>query len=243
MFRCLSFSLLLSFNQFRKFFGLHNNRELSNSYHQSHLSPTNDLNEYYNNTHYQSQQIPVGSRTRSETNLHHVSQPGMHLSPRYENRLINGSGTPISTNPLWASPTPAFLGSQPNLLSAHVPIIQRSRQRTSPPPERRMTSMPLQHPLYASHPNNKPTLISHQKENHHKRPGPPPPPPPSNAYKKQLVPLQYLDSQGFILRASEGQLMNNSQYSNRHPLGPSRDYRPHSMNTHVGSTTMLDVYY
>ena len=239
----LVFFFLLSFDLIRKFFGLHNNRELSNSYHQSHASSKNDLNEYYNNTHYQSQQIPTGSRTRSETNLHHVSQSGMHLSPRYENRLINGSGIPISTNPLWTSPTPAYIGSQPNLLSTHAPIIQRSRQHVSPSAERRMASMPLQHPLYASYPNNKPTIISQQKENHHKRPGPPPPPPPSNAYKKQPVPLQYLDSQGFILRASDGQLMNNSQYSNRLPSGVSRDYRPHSMNVHAGSTTMLDVYY
>ena len=244
MFCFLPHSLLEHGIGFRKFFGLHNHHESSNNYHQPHSSSKNNLNEYYNNTHYQSQQIPVGSRTRSETNLHHATQPGIHLSPRYENRLVNGSGIPISTNPLWTSPTPAMLGSQPNLLTSHGPIIQRHRQHLSPPIERRMTSMPLQHPLYASHPNNKPLILSQQKENEYKRPGPPPPPPPSNLYKKQSVPLQYLDTQGFILRASDGLLVNNSQqYSNRLPPGVSRDYRPHSMNVHGGSSTMLDVYY
>jgi hypothetical protein len=232
----------------RKFFGRNNNNyELPNSYHQSHSSSKNDLNDYYNNTHYQHQQIPAGSRTRSETNLHHDSQPGMHLSPRYENRLVNGSGAPISTNPLWTSPVPAIIGSQPNLLSPQATNMQAQlRHQLSPQIERRMTSVPLQHPLYASYPNNnnnKSLIISQQKENEHKRPGPPPPPPPSNAHKKQTIPLQYLDTHEFILRASDGQLVKNSQYPNRLPPGVTRDYRPHSMNVHANSTTMLDVYY
>ena len=189
--------------------------------------------------------MPVGSRTRSETNLHHHSQPGMHLSPRYESRLINGSGGPISTNPLWTSPAPAIIGSQPNLLSPQSSNVQAHlRHQLSPPIGRRMASAPLQHPLYASYPNNKLSTASQQKENEQRRPGPPPPPPPSsNGHKKPTVPLQYLDTQGFILRASDGQLVKNSQYPTRPAPGVSRDYRPHSMNVNDNSTTMLDVYY
>jgi hypothetical protein len=230
----------------RKFFGRNNNNyELPNSYQQPHSSSRNDLNEYHNNTHYQHQQMAAGSRTRSETNLNHDPQPGMHLSPRYENRLVNGSGAPISTNPLWTSPAPGILGSQPNLLSPQISNTQAQlRRQLSPQIERRMTSVPLQHPLYASYPNNKSLIISQQKENEHKRPGPPPPPPPPlNGYKKPTIPLQYLDTHEFILRASDGHLLQNSQYPNRLVPGVTRDYRPHSMNVHGNSTTMLDVYY
>jgi hypothetical protein len=232
----------------RKFFARNNNNnnyELPNSYHQSNSSSKNDLNDYYNNTHYQHQQMPAGFRTRSETNLHHDPQPGLHLSPRYESRLVNGSGAPISTNPLWTSATPSIIGSQPNLLTPQTFNVQAQlRRQLSPPIERRLTSVPLQHPLYASYPNNRSLIISQQKENEQKRPGPPPPPPPpSNAHKKQTVPLQYLDTHEFILRASDGQLVKNSQYPNRPAPGVTRDYRPHSINVHGNSTTMLDVYY
>jgi hypothetical protein len=230
---------------YRKIFTRNNNNyELPNSYHQSQSSSKNNLNDYYNNTHYQHQQMPAGYRTRSETNLHYSSQPGMHLSPRYENRLANGSGTPISTNPLWASTTPTVLGSQPNLLSPESSMVQAHlRRQLSPPVERRMTSVPLQHPLYASYPNNKSSITLQQQENELKRPAPPPPPPPSNSNKKQTAPLQYLDTHEFILRASDGQLLQNSQYPNRPVPRVSRDYRPHSVNVNGNSSTMLDVYY
>jgi len=230
---------------YRKLFTRNNNYELPNSYHQSHSSSKNDLNDYYNNTHYQHQQMPGGCRTRSETNLHYDPQPGMHLSPRYESRLANGSGAPISTNPLWTSVTPTIIGSQPNLLTPQGSIVQAHvRRHLSPLTERRMTSVPLQHPLYASYPNNKPSVIIQQQEHEQKRPAPPPPPlTPTNSNKKQTTQLQYLDTHEFILRASDGQLLKNSQYPSRPTPGVSRDYRPHSINVNGNSSTMLDVYY
>ncbi len=230
---------------YRKFFTRNNNYEIPNSYHQSHSSSKNDLNDYYNNTHYQYQQMPAGYRTRSETNLHYDLQPGMHLSPRYENRLVNGSGAPISTNPLWTSPTSAIIGSQPNLLKPHNSVVQpHHRSQLSPTIERRLTSVPLQHPLYVSYPNNRSLFTpQYQQENEPKRPAPPPPPPPTNSNKKQTTQLQYLDTQEFILRASDGQLTRNSQYPNRPAPAISRDYRPHSINVNGNNSTMLDVYY
>lgn len=188
--------------------------------------------------------MPVGHRTRSETNLHYDAQAAMHLSPRYENRLVNGSGAPISTNPLWTSPTPAIIGSQPNLLTSQGAIVQAHRYPVNAPVERRLTSVPLQHPLYASYPNNRSPQSTQQQENEQKRPiPPPPPPPPTNPHRKPTAQSQYLDTHEFILRASDGQLMPNSQYSNRLAPGISRDYRPHSMNINGNSSTMLDVYY
>ena len=162
----------------RKIFTRNTNYLTPHSYHQSHSSSRNDLNDYYNTTHYQSQQLPAGNRTRSETNLHYDVQPGMHLSPRYESRLMNGSGTPFSTNPLWTSTTQANIGSQPNLLAYQGSIIQpQYRSHLSPSADRRMTSVPLQHPRYTNYPHNKPSTTSLQKENEQRRPGPPPPPP------------------------------------------------------------------
>jgi hypothetical protein len=229
---------------YRKFFPRNNNYELPNSYHQSNSSSKNDLTDYYNNTHYQHQQMPAGYRTRSETNLHYDPQSAMHLSPRFENRLVNGSGAPISTNPLWTSATPTIIGSQPNLITPQGAIVQAPlHRRLSPTNERRMTSVPLQHPLFVSYPNNRSLVTTQQQENQQKRPAPPPPPPPTNSNKKQTTQLQYLDTHEFILRASDGQLMKNSQYPSRPAPGISRDYRPHSMNVNGNSSTMLDVYY
>jgi hypothetical protein len=241
-------SLFISNVSYRKLFTRNNNYELTNSLHQSNSSSRNDLNAYYNNTHYQRhQQIPNGHRTRSETSVHYESQPGMHLSPRYESRLASGSGAPISTNPLWTAVSPSMMGSQPNLLAYQSTKVQAPIHRQlSPPIERRMTSAPLQHPLYASYPNTRPSITTQQQENQQKRPGPappPPPPPPTNLTKRQATQLQYLDTNEFILRASEGQLMKNSQYSSRPAPVISRDYRPHSINMNENSNTMLDVYY
>ncbi|CAF0783547.1 unnamed protein product [Rotaria sordida] len=236
-----------------------NNYELQNSLPQPNSSLKNELNAYYHHTHYQHQhqQIPHEYRTRSETNLLYDPQLRMHLSPRYESRLVNGSGAPISTNPLWTATSPVMIGSQPNLLSYETPIVQASynhnhnnhhhRHQLSPPIQRRTTSAPLQHPLYASYPNNKLSVKTQLQQNQQKRPGPgpapPPPPPPSNSHRKQPTKLQYLDTNEFILRASDGQLLNNSQYSNRPVAGISRDYRPHSINVNGHGSTMLDVYY
>jgi hypothetical protein len=239
-------SLFISNVSYRKLFTRNNNYELTNSLHQSNSSSRNDLNAYYNNTHYQRhQQIPNGHRTRSETSVHYESQPGMHLSPRYESRLASGSGAPISTNPLWTGAASAMVSSQPNLLAPQGPIVQKPiHRRLSPPTERRMTAVPLQHPLYSSHPNNKPSIPTKQNENQQKRPGPAPPPPPSQSNKKQTTQLKYLDTNEFILRASDGQLLKNSQYSNRlAPPVASRNYKPHPIHVNGNSSTMLDVYY
>ncbi|CAF2529679.1 unnamed protein product [Rotaria sp. Silwood2] len=228
----------------KKLFTRNNNYELPNSFPQPNTSLKNELDAYYHNTRYQHQQVPHGHRTRSETNLLYDPQPRMHLSPRYESRLVNGSGAPISTNPLWTAASPVMIGSQPNLLSYETPIVQAPhKHRLSPSTERRNTSAPLQHPLYASYPNNRPSVTTQLQESQQKRPGPAPPPPPSNANRKQPTKLQYLDTNEFILRASDGQILNNSHYSNRPVAGISRDYRPHSINVNGHGSTMLDVYY
>jgi hypothetical protein len=186
--------------------------------------------------------MPNGHRTRSETNLHYDPQSRMHLSPRYESRLVNGSGAPISTNPLWTAASPKMIGSQPNLLVHESSILQEPVHRNlSPPSQRRMSSVPLQHPLYANHSSNKPLVITHQQENQQKRARPLPAPSTSN--KKQTTQSQYLDTKEFILRASNGALLKNSQYSSRPAPGVSRDHRPHSTDVNSNSDTMLDVYY
>jgi hypothetical protein len=105
-----------------------------------------------------------------------------------------------------------------------------------------MTSVPLQHPLYASYPNNKSSLtIQQQQADQQKRPAPAPPP--TNLNKRQTTQLQYLDTNEFILRASDEQSIKNSQYSSRPVTGVSRDYRPHSITINGNDSTMLDVYY
>ncbi|CAF3387861.1 unnamed protein product [Rotaria sp. Silwood1] len=230
----------------KKLFTRNNNYELPSSLPQPNSSLNNELDAYYHNTHYQHQQIPQEHRTRSETSLLYDPQPRMHLSPRYESRLANGSGAPLSTNPLWTATSPVMIGSQPNLLSHESSIIQphhNHNHQLSPPIERRIPSAPLRHPLYASYPNNnKPSVVTQLQQYQQKRPVPPPPPP-SNSNKKQSTQLQYLDTNEFILRASDGQMLNSSNYSNRPVGGISRDYRPPSINVNGHGSTMFDVYY
>jgi hypothetical protein len=234
-------SFIQYFIFYRKLFTRNNNYELSNNLPHQNSSTRNNLDAYYKNTHYK-HQMPNGNRTRSETNLYYDAQSRMHLSPRYESRLVNGSGAPISTNPLWTAASPKMIGSQPNLLAHETSILQEPVHRNlSPPTQRRMTSVPLQHPLYANHSSNKPSLITQQQENQQKRPGPLPIAPSSN--KKQTTQLQYLDTNEFILRASNGALLKNSQYSGRPAPGVSRENRTHSSDVNSNSNTMLDVYY
>lgn len=227
---------------YRKIFTRNNNYELSNDQRRQRSSSRNDLDAYYNNAHYHHRQMPNGHRTRSETNLYYDPAPRMHLSPRYERRLANGSGAPISTNPLWTAASPKMIGSQPNLLTRESTILHEPIHRNlSPPMQRRMTSVPLQHPLYANYSNNKPLVTTQQQENQQKRPGPLSQTPNSN--KKQTTQPQYLDTNEFILRASNGVLLKNSQYSSRHAPDVSRAYRAHSNDLNSNSNTMLDVYY
>ncbi|CAF3319133.1 unnamed protein product [Rotaria socialis] len=239
----------------KKLFTRNNNYELSNNLPQQNPALKNELNAYYHNAHYQQRQMPYGNRTRSETNLLYEPQPRMHLSPRYESRLVNGSGAPISTNPLWAASSPIMIGSQPNLLSYQSCITpaphyyQQQQHQLSSPLEQRITSAPLQHPLYASYPNNNAAIMTRLHENQMKRPvvsAPPPPPPhlqPSHLNRKQTTQSQFLDTNEFILRASDGSLMSSSQYSIRPVTGVSRNHRPHSINVNDHDNSMLDVYY
>ena len=229
---------------YRKRFTRNHNYDLSNGLSQLSSSSKNNLNSYYSNTHYQHHQIPNGHRARSETSLNFDPQSGMHLSPRYESRLANGSGAPISTNPLWTAVSPSLIGSQPNLLTHQSANVQAPVHRhLNPPIERRMTAVPLQHPLYASHPNNKSSVTIQQQADQQKRPAPAPPPPPTNLNKRQTTQLQYLDTNEFILRASDEQSIKNSQHSSRPVTGVSRDYRPQSITINGNDSTMLDVYY
>ncbi|CAF1238378.1 unnamed protein product [Adineta ricciae] len=218
----------------KKLFTRSNNYELQN-----------DLNAYYNNTRYHQQQQlqkPNEVRARSETNLHIQPPHGIHLSPRYESRLANGSGAPIPTNPLWMSTSPTTVGSQPNLLTNHSPTLQAPLYRMlSPPIERRMAPIPLQHPLYAAHPNTKSSVTYYQRESPQKRYEQSIP----SAYisKQQTPPFKYFDTNEFILRASNGNLLNNYQQPARPLSGPSRDHIFQSNNVNTNSNTMLDVYY
>ncbi|UJR35274.1 hypothetical protein I4U23_028038 [Adineta vaga] len=232
----------------KKIFTRSNNYELQNDSSYQNSSLKNDLNSYYNDTHYhkhrhyQQHQKPNDNRTRSETHLHIEPQHGMHLSPRYESRLANGSGAPIPTNPLWAATPPAMIGSQPNLLTNHSPTLQAPLHRMlSPPIERRMTSMPLQHPLYAIHPTNRSSITNHKIENPQRRPEQLPTS--ANINKKQTPPYKYFNTNEFILRASNGNLINHSQYSNRPATSPSQEYRLQPIHINPNSNTMLDVYY
>lgn len=213
-----------------------------------------DLNTYYQNAHYQHQRMPYEHRTRSETNLLYNPQPRMHLSPRYESRLVNGSGAPISTNPLWTATSPVMVGSQPNLLSHQSPIALPSyyhhyRRPSSPMLEQKLTSAPLQHPLYAGYPNNNTVIMARLQENHHKRPPPPPPPVQgSHLNRKETTASsasQCFDTNEFILRAFDGNERSSSNplYLNRSSPKISRDFRPHSVSVTGHEGTKLDVYY
>jgi hypothetical protein len=196
-------------------------------------SSRNDFYDYNNNNNNNNyhHRIQNGHRTRSETHLHYDQQPNMHLSPRYESRLINGSGAPITTNPVWTAPSSNMAGSEPNLLSPQSFIDSKPlHHQLSPQMERRM---PLQHTLYASYSDSKPEIITKQQEKPQKRSAPAQ----YQSNKKPTTQVQYLDTNEFILRASNGQPLRNNQYPDRHV---SRDYRPHSMNL---NGTMLDVYY
>jgi hypothetical protein len=232
---------------YRKLFTRNNNYELTNGASQSNSSSRNDVNNHikhhhqpHNHHHHPHQNfIQNGHRSRSETRLYYDQdqQTNMHLSPRYESRLINGSGAPISTNPLWSAASPSMAGSQPNLLSPQsladsTPLYhQRNSQM-----ERQMSSTHLQHSLYASYPDNKPGMITQQQENQQKRLASGQ----QQHNRKQATQSQYLDTNEFILRASNGQPLRNAQHPNRQV---SRDYRPHSINLNGTDGTMLDVYY
>lgn len=244
---------------YRKIFSRNNNYELTNGISQSNSSSRNDLDNYNHNNnnnhqqhqshhhqhhphHYQQQQqqhqqhdIQNGHRARSETGLYYDQRPSMHLSPRYESRLVNGSGAPMSTNPLWIGPSSNMAGSQPNLLSHQTTLDSTPLyHQLSPQMEKRTPPIPLQHNIYASYPDNKPDIMIKQQENQQKQSAPTR----QQSNRKQATQSQYFDTNEFILRASDGQpLRNNIQYPNRHS---SRDYRPHSMDLNA---SMLDVYY
>ena len=220
----------------RKLFTRNNTFDLANNVQRLDPPARHDLDNYYNKAH---RQAPSAHRARSETNLHYSSQAALHLSPRYESRLASGSGIPISTNPLWSPTTTVTVGSQPNLLTQTESHPRETvHYHFSPTTERRMTSVPLQHPLYASYPNNKPTV--HTRADHsHKRPAPPLPT--VDSTKKLAPKIQYLDTNEFILRASDGPPTKNSQYTSRPATETTRDNRSNATHTH--GNTMLDVYY
>jgi len=160
--------------------------------------------------------IQQGQRTHSETHLYHEQEPVMHFSPHYGSRLVNGSRAPISTNPLWTRPSPTSAGSQPNLFSPSLadssPFYYQFNPRTNH----------TQPNLYGSYPDDKSDQVVKQQKQSNKR---------------QMTKSQYLDTNEFILRASNGQPLRNHHQLNRNI---SRDYRPHSV--HVNGTS-LDVYY
>lgn len=199
---------------------------------QVHPSPQKDFSAY-NNHQPKLTHLPNEHRTRSETRLIDDYQPGLHFNTRYGSRLVNGGGAPLSTNPIWSGQSSSTAGSQPNLLLHEMPVRTTYFPRQiSPSNDRRMISAPVQHPLYASHPHEKsPTDKLQSAAQQAKR------------NRKQTAQSQYLDTNEFILRASNGQLLRPTPYPDRYASGAMKDHRPHSMNIIGSHGTMLDVYY
>lgn len=164
--------------------------------------------------------------------LDHDQQPNGHHNRLYEGRVGKINGPTVMMNPIWAAQSSNISGSQPNLLSSEdffesTPV----HHQPSPQEDTRTSAVPVQNFLYASYPDNKPAM--RKQENQQKKIAPTH----NHLYRKQAAQSQYLDTNEFILRASNGQPLRNSQYPNRHV---PREYRPHSMHDNV---TMLDVYY
>lgn len=215
----------------KKLFSRNNNYDVSSGLSESNSSSRNDLDTHTNPSthhhhHHQHQyRIQHGQRTHSETHLYHETEPLMHLSPHYGSRIINGGGAPISTNPLWTRTSSNTTGgSQPNLLSSSLADSSPCYYHFSPKMNSRIPSNSMQNNIYGSYPDNKSDLAVKQKENQSKRSAP------VQQYrsnKKQITRSQDLDTNEFILRASNDQPLRNNQYQNRNI---SRDYRPHSVN-------------
>lgn len=227
----------------RKIFSRNNNNnnngyQSNNDLTQSNSSSRDKLDTYYNhqyNHHPPNKQyhFPNGQRARSETRLYDDEPPTpahMHLSPHYGSRLAAGSGAPITTNPIWNDSTPIMVGSQPNLLSYE-------RNVESAPLYRQFNPLPSQTTLYGSYPDTKPELNSRQQDYQQKRLGGGAPVAPHPLTRQHNPQSQYLDTNEFILRASNGQPLRNAQFPNRNV---TRDYRPHSMDV---NGALLDVYY
>lgn len=231
----------------RKIFSRNNNTnyQSANDLSQSNSSSRDNLDPYYNNQynhrpHNQQYHFPNGQRARSETRLYddEPPTPHMHLSPRYGSRLAAGSGAPITTNPIWNDSTPIMAGSQPNLLSYDRNVESAPLYRQlNPPMDRRMPPLPSQNALYGSYPDAKPELKARQQDHQHKRSGAAAAAIPHPLTRQHNPQSQYLDTNEFILRASNGQPLRNAQYPNRNA---TRDYRPHSMDV---NGALLDVYY
>ena len=172
----------------------------------------------------------------------------MLLSPRYESRLANGSGAPIPTNPLWIGMTPSMAGSQPNLLSPQTSSFQHPLSRhLSPAIPRRSVDVPLEHPLYAMHQDNRLAIPRHTPIISIKRPAPAPPLSSSeiheNTQRRQTSHFPYFNANEFILRASDNQILKNLPNSNRPISELTKDHGLPLRNSISHSTTMLDVYY
>ncbi|CAF3837727.1 unnamed protein product [Adineta steineri] len=221
----------------KKLFPRNNNFELTSNVLQSNSSSRNDVNIHHNNNnHYSSQyHLQNGHKTPSETRLYHDQQRNMYLSPHYEHRLVNGSGLPITTNPLWTSTSSLIAGSQPNLLSYQngvdsTPFHRQSNAQMNG----RLPPTNLQNSLYSSYPDNRSEMlipkqkssIPAQQQQQQQQ-----------LNRKQKTQSQYFETNEFILCPSDGQPLRHSQYPNRHI---TKDYRPHSMNV---NGTSLDVYY
>ncbi|CAF3372455.1 unnamed protein product [Rotaria sp. Silwood1] len=237
----------------KKLFNRNNNYELTNGLPQSNASSRNDLDAYnnnnnnnnnyynnnYNNNNNNNHFIQNKNRSRSEMRLDYdqQQQQNLHHNPFYESRLVKGSGAAITMNPIWSAQSPNMVSSQPNLLSDQNLIDSTAFHRQlSPQMEPRVSSIPIQQSLYASYPDNKSGMMRQQQENQQKRPLPTQ----HQSNRKQGAQSQYLDTNEFILRASNGQPLRHVQYPNRHI---ARDYRPHSMNDNGTNGVMLDVYY
>ncbi|CAF2925283.1 unnamed protein product [Rotaria sp. Silwood2] len=225
----------------KKLFTRNNNYELTNGLPQSNASSRNDLDAYNsnnnNNNNNNNNFIQNRNRTRSEMRLDYDQQPNVHHNPFYESRLVKGSGAAITMNPIWTAQSPTMVSSQPNLLLDQNLIDSTAfHHQLTPQMEPQISSIPVQQSLYASYPDNKPGMMKQQQENQQQRPVPSQ----HQSNRKQAAQSQYLDTNEFILRASNGQPLRNVQYPNRHI---SRDYRPHSMNDNAVNGAMLDVYY
>lgn len=218
---------------------------LNNGHHSKQPFLNNGIDTYYNNAHYH-HQLSHGFRNGSEPRSDFGLRPGMHLSPRYENPFNSRSGAPIPTNPVWTGPGTNISGSQPNLLSPDSSFPTPVYRHLSPQVPRRVTDVPLQHPLYAMQQNNRQLNGKPFVLNPSKRPAPAPPIRTSpNEYpnRRQTAHYPYFQSNEFILRASDNQIFKDNDQSDRQTSDPSKDFVIPMKSTHAHSSTMLDVYY
>ena len=220
---------------FRRLFNRNNNYEFANGLSQTNVSSKNDLDIYNNNINNNNNHSNHSQyRARSDNRAYYDQQPHMQHNFFYEHRHVNATSAPTTTNPLWTPSSSALIGSQPNLLSQQNYANSTALHRHLNPQARtRISSTPLQNSPYTSYPDNKLGMMTKGQETKQKRIVQAQ----RQSNRTRMAESQYLDTNEFILRASNGQPLRNIPYPDPHA---SREYRSHSMNT---DGLVFDVYY